>query len=81
MTGTTMQTMMITMIMDVHGGSESTGVEEDQDNDEPVERLRLDYSSAELATSTVGPMEPPTIPNVYTTNNPQLLVLIFTLLF
>lgn len=40
--------------------SERTGVEKDQHDHEPVERLRLDDSSTELATSTVGPMKPPT---------------------
>jgi len=39
---------------------QSTGVEEDEDDDQPVERLRLDYSSTELATSAIDSMKPPT---------------------
>jgi len=39
----------------------STRVEKDEDDDEPVERLRLDYSSTELATSTVDAMKPTTV--------------------
>jgi len=34
-------------------GGEHAGVEEDHDDDKPVERLRLDDASADLATVSV----------------------------
>jgi len=40
---------------------QSAGVEKDQDDDEPVERLRLDDSSTELTTSAVDTVKPATI--------------------
>jgi len=39
---------------------QSAGVEKDQDDDEPVERLRLDDSSTELTTSAVDTVKPAT---------------------
>ena len=41
-------------------GGEHASVEKDQQDDEPVERLRFDDSSTELATATVGPVKPTT---------------------